>query len=299
MDARVQQLYDYPDLFDGIQIFCGCSFSSTGLELNETAAKKCFPMIQAAKDTNTKVQLVILGTVPEDEDATMFVNQALKMSEYFGGLDGFSFDDETDCAPRAKTDEFEQWMAFHNAFARGLEEHGFTLTSAIQAAFGIQTTPGNMPCAKVPADFRFDEQVAGALASANLQKWLVMDTYYFTMGRFLTTLDWHVTYIPSEKLAIGMMNRDDLSVDDLTGRFYAIDKAGVDWINMFVMPIRDAFIPFLQRWKTRCVGCGTQTILGCYDMDIECNYSDDTRVASREEGRMVESSLDQEKVLDA
>jgi hypothetical protein len=156
--------------------------------------------------------------------------------------------------------------------------------------FGIQNTPGNLPCAKVPADYSFDEQVAGALASANLQKWLVMDTYYFTMGRFLTTLDWHVENIPSEKLAIGMMNRDDLTVDDLTGRFYAIDKAGVDWINMFAMPVSDAFLPFLQRWKTQCVGCGTQTILGCYDMDIECNY-DDVRVASsREEEPTFESS---------
>jgi hypothetical protein len=287
--AMIQQLHDYPDLFDGIEAFCGCYFTQTGIFMNETVAKGCMPLIKAAKDTNTKVQLMIGGIVPEDEDVGPFVDRALALSTYFGGLDGFSLDDETDCAPRAKTAEFEQFMVFHNAFSKGLKKHGFLLTSAIQAIFGIESTPGNQPCARVPADYVFDEQVAGSVASADLQKWLVMDTYYYTMGRFLTTLDWHVQNIPSKKLAIGMSNREELTVDDLTGRFYAIDKAGIDWINMFMMPISDAFLPFLQRWKTNCAGCGVQTILGCYDMDIECNY-DDHREASSED-QMFESLL--------
>jgi hypothetical protein len=113
--------------------------------------------------------------------------------------------------------------------------------------------------------------------------------------RFLTTLDWHVQNIlPLEKLPIGMTNRDDLTVDDLTGRFYAIDKAGIDWINMFTMPISDAFLPFLQRLKARCAGCGVQTILGFYDMDIHSTSYD----GDQEEKRTChESSLLHDVVL--
>lgn len=110
--AKIQQLYDYPDLFDGIEVFCGgCSFAANGLQpRNETKAKDCSMLIQAAKETNTKVQLVITGRAPDSEDVGPFVQQGFELSSYFGGVDGFSLDDETDCAPRAKTDEFEKWV---------------------------------------------------------------------------------------------------------------------------------------------------------------------------------------------
>jgi hypothetical protein len=45
-----------------------------------------------------------------------------------------------------------------------------------------------------------------------------------------SALDWHVKHIfPSRYfLAIGMMNRSDLTEDDLVARFHALDKAGVE-----------------------------------------------------------------------
>lgn len=286
MDDLVQQLYDYPDLIDGLQLFCGCYFNNetTGLSIiNETLVDKCRPLLHAARETNTKVQLMIGNKVPDTMNPVKLVHEALAINDkYFDGqLNGFSFDDESSCAPRATTGEFEKFTKFQNEFANELEVYGLSLTSAIQAVFGIQNDESNDPCAKVPAAYPFDERVAQSLASSSSSAtWLVMDTYYYTTGRFLTTLDWHVQTIPIERLGIGMMNRADLSIDDLTARFYAIDRADISWINIFLMPIDEKFLPFLQRWKTRCAGCGKQTILGCYDMDIACTDGGDDRIST-------------------
>lgn len=135
----IQQLHDYLDLFDGTQAWCGCRFSERDhLTLNETQAAECLPLIKAVKETNTKFQL------------NPIVRRERRMTT------------------------FGKWIVFHNYFAKAL--HGFPSISAIQAVYGIEDTPGNERCKRKPSDFAFNERVLRALATATLQKWLVMDT---------------------------------------------------------------------------------------------------------------------------
>jgi hypothetical protein len=288
LPAIARQLHQHPKLFDGIQIICGATFHDNGITFNETTWNECQPIIDAVVQTETKFQLWIVGPVPPlaHSNPQPFVDDAIAIRDRILELttdtstlqssptflfDGFTLDDERDCAPRATLKEFEEWMVFHNAFGRGLIQHNLTLTSAVQALFAIEDTPGNLPCQNVPSSYQYNPTMTQLLHNATLTKWLVMDTYYFSSGRFMGSLDWHVENIPLSTLAIGMMNRADLTVDDLTARFYAIDKAGISWINMWHYPVDDMFLPFLNRWKSYCDGCGVQTILGCYDMDIKCS----------------------------
>jgi len=106
-------------------------------------------------------------------------------------------------------------------------KHDISVTSAVQALFAIDDTPDSDPCVKNPSEYPLDQHILGLLQSATLQKWLVMDTYYFTTGRFMGALDWHAKYIPKETLAVGMMNCVDLEEDDLVARFHTIDISGV------------------------------------------------------------------------
>lgn len=258
-------------MIDGIQAWCGCSFSDRGLKLDQTAWKNCAPLFQAAKNSNTKFQLIISGSIPHNSPVELFITDALALHHHLH-IQGFSMDDERDCAPRASTSDFVAWTAWQSRFAQGLEPYGIPVTSAVQALFGINQAPDNSPCARNPSDYTMDPEVVETLQTATLQRWLVMDTYYFSTGRFLGALDWHVTYVPRNLLGIGLMNRTDLTETDLVARFHAMDVRGINWINIFMMPIADEFLPYLQRWKTFCSGCGKQTILGCYDMTLSCDH---------------------------
>lgn len=44
-----------------------------------------------------------------------------------------------------------------------------------------------------------------------------------------------------------MMNRDNITYeyDGYVARFHAIEKSGVSELDMFIMPISDAFLPWL------------------------------------------------------
>jgi hypothetical protein len=270
-EETIQQLYNstWSSIIDGIQVWCGVRFSDHGFEVNQSLWSGCQPILRAAKETKTKFQLIIAGSIPDTANVNTYIVQALAMHHHLH-VDGFSLDDERDCAPRSTTDQFESWTSWQSQFARGLERQNIPVTSAIQAVFAINNKPGNQPCADNPSSYDLDSRVVSILQNATIQKWLVMDTYYFSTGRFLGALDWHVQNIPLKYLAIGLMNRTDLNENDLTARFHAIEKSGVDWINIFMMPIADQFLPFLQRWKHHCSGCGKQYILGCYDMTISC-----------------------------
>ena len=276
----------WANLIDGIQVWCGdCHFEDDGIYLNDTLwTTECRPLFTAAAAANVKIQLMISGAVPESaiQNPQPFIDAARSIYQHHRKmgvvLDGFSIDDERDCAPRANTHDFATWVEFQNVFVTTLAATGIHVTSAVQALFGIEndddpTKKKNNPCQFKPATYEFDPLVTGLIQTATVQKWLVMDTYYFTTGRFMGNLDWYVQYTPLETLAIGMMNRIDLTEDDLVARFHALHHSNVDWINIFMMPISDQFLPFLQRWKTRCLGCGKQRVLGCYDMSIQCSSS--------------------------
>ena len=294
-DEGIQQLYNssWHSVIDGIQAWCGCGFSDTGILFNETSWNSCVPLIEAAKDSGSKFQIVISGAVPEAaiRDPTPFINDAIAWARLHPEIDGFSIDDERDCAPRSTVSELEGWVAFHDVFAEALRSHGLHVTSAVQAMFGVQNEANNEPCLfppygdkqRLPSDYDFVQRVPDLMSDSSIQKWLIMDTYYYSTGHFLTTLDWHTQHISNDKLAVGMSNlinyRDHWTIDELQARFYAIDKSGIEWINIFILPANDDFLPFLKRWKSFCQGCGKQPTLGCYDFDVECAYDIDLPIA--------------------
>jgi hypothetical protein len=287
-DKAIQQLTNssWTSILDGIQAWCGCQFTDTGLFFNQTEWEDCLPLRQAAISSGLKFQLVIVGTVPRNaiRDPTPYIRDAIDLFHRHPDIDGFSIDDERDCAPRSTVNELEGWIAFHDAFAEGLSRHGLQITSAVQAMFGIQDHDvNNQPCLfppynepiKLPAYYDFVPRVPELMSQSTIQKWLVMDTYYYSTGHFLTTLDWHTNHVANEILAVGMSNlinsRDCWTSDELQARFYAIHRSGVDWINIFILPVNDDFFHYLKRWKTQCRGCGKQPILGCFDLDVICD----------------------------
>lgn len=97
-----------------------------------------------------------------------------------------------------------------------------------------------------------------------------MDTYYFTLSRYLDALDWYRKYIPIKKLGIGLENRNDIEIPDgYVSRFHALWDANVDLISVFILPISDNFLMYLRRWKTYCQNC-PQTVLSCFEPSVSC-----------------------------
>mmetsp|Transcript_52781 Transcript_52781/g.78876 ORF Transcript_52781/g.78876 Transcript_52781/m.78876 type:complete len:186 (-) Transcript_52781:733-1290(-) len=173
--------------------------------------------------------------------------------------------------------------------------------------FGIQDVPYNpycgpnhthspscgQACKYLPRDYLFEPRVAELLSSTELDRWLVMDTYYFTTGRFLGSLAWYLEYAgPLEKIGIGVMNRPGvtndtpLTEDGMVARFHAMSSNNVEWINFFILPADDQWLPYLRRWKTYCAGCGNQIILGCYDMSVPCNDTVQKQALMMQEGNL-------------
>jgi len=274
--AQAAQLLNssYSNLIDGIQLAAGARINGSGLFLDEDSWKASAPIVKAALQTNTKIHLWVWGSFPEaGTDPTPFIQDAIALHRRLNGIiDGFSFDDERDCAPRGNVSSFRDWITFQNQLTTALHQNGITVSSAVQAMFGIQPE-GNKTtaCQQRPSAYPIQTQVIDLVQNAVLDKWLVMDTYYFSTARFLSALDWYTTYFPAKQLGIGIQNRTLFSEDELVGRFHALHNSKMNHINVFMMPIDDKFLPFLQRWKTHCLGCGSQSALGCFDMSIECN----------------------------
>lgn len=282
--AAVVQLKNatWSNLIDGVQVFCGVTFQpdGSGLLVNQTVWKQCSALRETTQRLGMKFHVVIAGKLyDESGDPQPVIDDAIKFAKKHN-LDGFSLDDEYDCAPRSTLDRFEHWMKYVDEFARGLREAGLPLSAAVQAIFGIQDAPYYAPCVPpsdcsqacnhAPSYYPLEPRVPHLLSNSLVDKWLAMDTYYFSTGRFFNTLDWHVQHVPLKSLGVGIMNRNDLTDDGLVARFHAIDKSGVDWINIFLLPINDEFLPYLKRWKSHCAGCGVQSSLGCYDLDVPC-----------------------------
>ena len=101
-------------MFDGVQAFCGASFRSDGLgiEIDDTSWEKCKDLYQAVKDTGAEFHLV-LGNVPDAvvSNPQPAIDSAIKLAKELG-LDGWSLDDEYDCAPRSTVDRFRNWARF-------------------------------------------------------------------------------------------------------------------------------------------------------------------------------------------
>lgn len=272
-------------IVDGLEVWCGVSFSKTGVVIDQKGWDACAPILEACREQSLGFQVIVSGDVPEETIANpkSFINDIVAIAQAHPEITGISLDDERDCAPRANLQDLEDWMGFSKKLAMALHAVNLTLTSAIQGMFGIQREPDNQPCLyppyndkiRLPSAYPLEPSVVDLLNDSPTDQWLVMDTYYYSTGHFLTTLDWHSHYITDKsKLGIGMSNwinwRTNWTEDELQSRFYALHKNGIQWINIFMMPINDRFLPYLKRWKTHCQGCGVQPLLGCFDIDTKC-----------------------------
>jgi hypothetical protein len=276
-------------VFDGVQAFCGASFRSDGLgiEIDDASWENCKDLYQAVKDAGAEFHLV-LGNVPDVvvSNPQPAIDSAIKLAKDLG-LDGWSLDDEYDCAPRSTVDRFRDWIHFVDLLSDGLHSHGLVLSAAVQAMFGIQDIPYrpncgpnktaadcSQACDRLPSQYPLQPAVTELMSNSKIDQWLVMDTYYFTTARFLDALDWYTENVSNDQLGMAMMNRDDITEDGLLARFYAIHKKSeMNWINIFLLPADDMFLYYLKRWKSYCNGCGVQSSLGCFDLTVPCNGS--------------------------
>jgi hypothetical protein len=81
-----------------------------------------------------------------------------------------------------------------------------------------------------------------------------------------------VANIPEHKLGIGMMNRADINTDGWIARFHALhSKLGNEsMLNLFVLPLTDEWLPWVERWKNDCAGCPNKGGLSCYEESLDC-----------------------------
>ena len=275
----------WANIFDGVQAGgCGIEFypDGSGMYVNVTKWNGCLDLHKAVREKGGKFNAWI-GAPPAQAiiNPTNVLRDALALAKSLD-LDGFSIDDETDCSPRSTLERFENWMTFINIFSNGLHAKGLTLSAAVQAMFGIQdvpykplcTPPQNPSCSQAcnqaPYAYPNEPKVIELMNNSTIDRFLEMDTYYFGTARFLGALDWYTENVALNKLGVAVMNRKDISAEGLVARFHAIEKSKADWINVFLLPANDEWLPYLKRWKTSCVGCGVNTVLGCYDLSVDC-----------------------------
>lgn len=278
-------------VIDGVQGQCGAAFfvsasgNEVGIRVNETTLAACQPVRDALRQTGGAFHAWI-GGVPQEalespSVAKAAVASAVAMAKTYG-FDGYSIDDESDCAPRSTLQNFTAWINFMNLLGEGLHNEGLQLSAAVQAMFGIQDVPYAPRCApasnaacsqacdKAPWEYDPNAKVVQLMSETKIDRWLEMDTYYFTTNRFLDALDWYAGALPSSKLGVSVMNRGDITPDGYIARFHALERSGADWLNIFLLPVADAWLPWVKRWKTRCQGCPNQGMLSCYEPSVDC-----------------------------
>lgn len=254
---------------------------------NETSLAKAQPLkaaVQAAGGefhcwTNGVPQVLL-----EDKSKRQAFFASAVAVAHKHGIRGYSLDDETDCAPRSVLKNFSLWSEFVDQFAQALHaaEPPIQLSAAVQAMMGIQDVPYKPTCSppdapscsqacnRAPMDYAPEPRVGELMSSNSMDRWLEMDTYYFGTARYLDALDWYTREVVLDKLGVAVMNRDDISDDGYLARFHALDKSDVNWLNIFMLPANDNWLPFLKRWKTRCANCPNAGSLSCYEPSAKC-----------------------------
>ena len=162
------------------------------------------------------------------------------------------------------------------------------VTVAVQAMFGIEDAPyvKNAPCAEAPWKYETNPELLALLRNSKVDRYIEMDTYYFSLSRYIDALDWYRDAYPctadgSCTLGVAVANADVnplSSPDEYLARARAWhtatqDQFGraqseLDWISVFMAPVDDAWLEHLWRWKTNCDGCPS---LACFEMDVPCN----------------------------
>jgi hypothetical protein len=292
-DATIAQLKNasWQGVFDGVQAQCGVKITeATGVPLitaNGTDFAKAAPLRAAVVAGGGEFHCWTNG-VPQSLVDTpsmrpAFIASAIAVAHKHG-IQGYSIDDETDCAPRSTLQNFTAWTGFVNEFADALHKATppIQLSAAVQAMFGIEDVaykplcqPQQSPscsqaCSKGPWEYTTDakDKVGALMSNSSMDRWLEMDTYYFGTSRFLDSLDWYSKHVARDSLGVAVMNRKDIDAEGYLSRFHALDRSGADWLNLFMLPAADDWLPYLKRWKTRCAGCASP--LACYEMHVKC-----------------------------
>lgn len=270
--------------------FVAASADEVALVVNETVFDTCRPLLAAVHSSGGAFQ-VWTGGVPHAcltsaAAAQSAIASAVAVAQQFG-LDGFSIDDEYDCAPRSTLANFSLWAGFVSALADALHAvkgSNLQLSAAVQAMFGIQDVPYaplcsppekpecSQACVLAPWAYAPSAAVAALMSSSSIDRWLEMDTYYFSTARFLNALLYYASVVPPAKLGVALENRADLSDDDRAARFFAIDRAtSTEFLNIFMLPADDSWLPWLRKWKTRCAGCPNAGVLSCFEPSLACD----------------------------
>jgi len=105
-----------------------------------------------------------------------------------------------------------------------------------------------------------------------------MDTYYFTLSRYLDAFEWYSENLPAKQLGVTIANKDVNNLtrpDEYIARAHAWHGSpSLEWINAFDMPVDDEWREALWRWKTRCEGCQE---MACFEMGQPCNRTANPR----------------------
>lgn len=279
-------------IFDGVHAQCGVSITTSdgnkvAMVANETVFAKSLRLKAAVERgggefhcwTNGVPQLLL----EDRSQREPFFASAIAVAHKHG-IQGYSIDDETDCAPRSVLRNFTLWSEFIDAFAEALHAAAppIQLSAAVQAMMGIQDVPYKPACSppeaagcsqacnKAPMDYTPEPRVGQLMTNNSIDRWLEMDTYYFGTARYLDALDWYAREVALDKLGVAVMNREDITEDGYLARFHALDKSDANWLNLFMLPASDAWLPYLKRWKTRCANCPNAGSLSCYEPSAKC-----------------------------
>lgn len=254
------------------------STSPPTMQVNLTTlySDNCQEALHILKEKDIDVHMWIGGAsmdLVHNHDA--FIASTIDLIQKFPYVKGIHFDDEEECAPRATLKNFTSWINFMNVFSEEMHTINVEVSVAVQAIFGIEDVPyvHNSPCAKAPWAYKTDPTLVDLISTMKVDRFLEMDTYYFSLARYLDALDWYVKHVPRDKLGIAVANLDvNKSLrnkpDEYLARMYALHKSEANWFNFFDLPIDEEWLEHARRWKTQCNGCPE---MGCFEMDIPCN----------------------------
>ena len=280
-------------LFDRVMLGgCGWYVDKVNgtLEVNMTEyeAPGCQRVLQALADLDLDPDMWV-GGLPDValEKPKTFVDSAVALVASgrgtFRNLAGIHFDEETECAPRATLANFTKWIEVMDDLSEAVHERRTEITVAVQAMFGIEDAPyvKNAPCLEAPWKYETNPELLALLRNSKVDRWIEMDTYYFSLSRYYDALDWYRDAYPPSTLGVAVANADVnplSSPDEYLARARAWHGAKqddfgraqppLDWLSVFMVPVDDAWREHLWRWKTGCDGCAP---LACFEMDVPCD----------------------------
>ena len=263
-------------LLDVVQLSgCGWKIVNDLMVINNTEweSQHCQKIIETLNNKNIDIHIWVGGVSNQVVNSPeLFIESVLTLVKNNNFVKGIHFDDETECAPRATLKNFTSWINFMNKFSDAMQKEDIKVSAAVQALFGIEDVPyvRNYPCIKEPWKYQTDKMLVSLIQNMKVDRFLEMDTYYFTLARYLNAIDWYNTNVPLDKLGVAVANSAVNPLpgkDEYLARVYALEKSNVNWWNFFDLPIDDNWLEWAWRWKTRCSGCPT---MSCFELGVKC-----------------------------